>query len=139
MIGEDGLIKYKLVAIDTNIFIYHYSGNPSWVQLTEQVFNSLADDKIKAVTSSLTLAELLSFKTSDLKLKELFESFIITPNLTILPLDTTTALEAARIRRQYGFRLPDSVQLATALTAKAQAFITNDKNLRSFREIPVIK
>lgn len=33
-------------------------------------------------------------------------------------IDHNLALEAAEIRRGYGFRLPDAIQLATALSAK---------------------
>ena len=52
--------------------------------------------------------------------------------------DRTITVEAARIRREYGFRLPDSIQLATALFGKANALITNDERLKKFKELKVI-
>ena len=45
---------------------------------------------------------------------------------------------AAEVRREYGFRLPDSIQLATALHSKSQAFVTNDRRLKKFKELPAI-
>lgn len=36
------------------------------------------------------------------------------------------------------FRLPDSIQLATAKLNKAKAFITNDERLKSFKELKVV-
>ena len=63
--------------------------------------------------------------------------FLETPNLKIKNLDSEIAIEAARIRRKYGFQTPDAIELATAVVAKADAFITNDKRLMKFNEIKV--
>ena len=60
------------------------------------------------------------------------------PNLNIIDVDYKIALEAARIKREYKFRLPDSIQLATALIGKAQAFVTNDQRLKKFQELPIV-
>jgi predicted nucleic acid-binding protein len=60
------------------------------------------------------------------------------PNLTDLEDNMAISLEAARIRREYGLRLPDATQLATAIYAKAKAFITNDHRLKQFKEIKII-
>ncbi|OGE64802.1 hypothetical protein A3I48_01575 [Candidatus Daviesbacteria bacterium RIFCSPLOWO2_02_FULL_36_7] len=58
--------------------------------------------------------------------------------MEIYQVDEKIAVESARIRRKYSFRLLDSIQLATALYAKAQAFITNDDRLKKFKELKVI-
>lgn len=52
--------------------------------------------------------------------------------------DRDVAREAAAIRRKYGFRLLDAVQLATAKLNKAQIFVSNDKGLQKFKELKVI-
>lgn len=63
--------------------------------------------------------------------------FLSMPSLTLEKVDLETAREAAKIRRKYKFRLADSVQIATALQAKVQTFITNDRRLKPFRELPI--
>lgn len=52
------------------------------------------------------------------------------PGLGILPVSADIAQEAARIRAATGVRLPDAVQLASAIAAGADAFLTNDRRLQ---------
>lgn len=136
--GTKTLGKFKLIGLDTNIFIYHLHQNPQFTSFTDTIFNTLAENKITAVTSLITLIELLSFNAPSSKLKELEENFKTTPNLTILDVDHKIAIEAARIRREEGFRLPDAIQLATAMQSKTQAFVTNDQKLKNFKKLQII-
>lgn len=128
----------RIIALDTNIFTYYLNKQSSFYYQAEQIFRTIAHKQQQAVTSILTLTELLSFKASDLMLEKLEQELLLIPNLKIVDVDRSIGKEAARIRRQYGFRLPDCLQLATAKQAKAQAFITNDKKLKRFRELEVL-
>ena len=98
----------------------------------------LSTDKLKAVTSFITLTEILSVKASPAKIKELEKLFLDTPNLSTFEVNQEIAVNAAKIRRKYGFRLPDAIQLATAKLNKAKAFISNDERLKRFKELNVI-
>lgn len=138
MNGNINLKQIKKVALDTNIFIYYYHQYPEFIAFADKVFTLLVENKLKAVTSLITLTELLSLQAPDDKIKDLEDSFLSTPNLSIIPFDQKIAEDAARIRRVYGFRLPDAIQLASALEAQAQAFITNDQNLQKFKKIKVL-
>lgn len=89
------------------------------------------------VTSILTFTELLSYKANQAAIERLKSDFLSTPNMTIVQVDMKIAEDAARIRRKYGFRLPDAIQLATALDSQTQTFLTNDKRLKVFKELPV--
>ena len=60
------------------------------------------------------------------------------PNLEFISIDHRLALEASRIRRKYGFRLPDSIYLATAIFGKADAFVTNEEKLKKFKDLKII-
>lgn len=90
------------------------------------------------ITSVLTLVELLSFKAKEQALEKLESELLLVSNLSIIDVSPNIAKETARIRREYGFRLPDATQLATAKLNKVQAFITNDKRLKKFKELQVI-
>ena len=86
----------------------------------------------------LTLTELLSFQASAAVLARLETAFFSIPDLKIVEVHRRVATESTRIRRTYGFRLPDAIHLATAKIQKAQSFVTNDNRLRAFKEIPLL-
>lgn len=132
------LKKFKLIGLDTNIFSYHFHNHPHFVRFTDIVFNNFNQDQAKGITSIITLTELLSAKVSPSKLKILQQAFQTTPNLTVSEVNHDIALEAAKIRRKYNFRVPDSIQLATAKLGKAKAFITNDQRLKVFKGLKII-
>lgn len=133
-----GITKFKLVALDSNIFIYYFETNPNFVGTIDLIFKKLAANKLQAVTSMISLIESLSYPSPPDVLKGIMESFQIIPNLQVLEVNKEIALKAAEIRRKYKFKLPDSVQIATAISAKAQVFITNDYRLKSFKRLKII-
>ena len=45
---------------------------------------------------------------------------------------------AARLRAKYNIRTPDALQIATAITANAEIFLTNDQALKKISEIKVM-
>lgn len=131
--------KFKLAALDTNIFIYYFEQNISFGTKAKLIFDNLSSNKLKACTNITSLAEIISSpKLTDAAVKETRRLFFSIPNLEIYQVDEKIAIESARIRRKYSFRLLDTIQLATALNAKARVFITNDENLKKFKELKVI-
>ncbi len=130
-------MKNKTLALDSNIFIYHFEEHPEYIAHTSQIFQELINASAHGLTSTISLIETLSYPAPPDLLMKIKERFKILPNLTIFDVTEEIAIEAAKIRRTYGFRLPDSVQLATAVTKKANTFITNDTRLKKFKEIKV--
>lgn len=133
------LKKLKLIALDSNVFIYYFEENPKFGSASKKIFNALSVKILRGITSILSLAELLSKKDLPENIaSQVEEDFFEIPNLSILEVNREIAATAARIRRKYGFRLPDSIQLATAKLNKARAFISNDEKLKRFKELKVI-
>ena len=133
-----GIGKYRLVALDSNIFIYHFEDNQEFKLPVDLIYQGLIKTTIRAVTSVVSVIEALSYPMPDVVVKEIEEAFKNTPNLQILDVNYEIAREAAKIRRKYRtLRLPDAVQLASASFAHAQVFITNDKRLKLFKRLPV--
>lgn len=131
--------KYKIFALDTNTFIYYFENDVKFGQQAKSIFENLSCSRLKAVTSITSLAELLSSpKLTDEAVRETKKLFLSVPNLEIYGLDENIAIKSAEIRREYGFRLLDAIQLATALFSKAEAFITNDYRLKSFKKLKII-
>ena len=60
-------------------------------------------------------------------------------DISVYPVDYETARKAAWIRAMYDhFKAMDSLQLAAACVHNCQLFITNDRQLRQFRELKCI-
>ncbi len=61
--GERGLLKslarHKLVGIDTSPFIYHLEKDPEYSKLTLRLLEEVENGSLKALTSTLTLMEVL--------------------------------------------------------------------------------
>lgn len=133
-----GIGRFKRIALDSNIFIYYFENNPQFINKTSGIFEKLSKNRLQAVTSVISIIESLSYPLTVPVIDGIKQGFATAPNLTVFEVSQEIAIEAARIRREYGLRLPDSVQLATALAGKAQAFITNDDHLKSFKEVKII-
>ena len=133
------LVKYDRVAIDSAIFVYFLENVAEFGDLVNPLFTSISKGSTQGITSIISLLELLSSpKLTPSIVRELKESFKKLPNLKVFPVDEDIALQAAEIRRKYGFKTPDAIQLATAKIARAKAFITNDKKLLPFKALKII-
>jgi predicted nucleic acid-binding protein len=131
----------KKIALDTNLFIYVFEQHPEFGEKAKAVLKQIEDGFVKAIASSVSLAEILvkpireGNLTLEKQYKLLFSHF---PNLTILPIDNMVAERAAYLRGKYNIKTPDALIVATALVANADLFITNDQRLEIVKEIKCI-
>ena len=126
------LARFSKVALDSSILIYHLEDVEPYSDLTEAAFAAIAAGSLVAVLSTLSVTELLvqPFAEEQTGRVEAFERFILSlPNTQLIPPSYAAAKEAARLRARYKIRTPDALLLATALTEKAEAFLTNDSRL----------
>ena len=138
---EELNLKGKIIGLDTMVFIYHFQENQIYSPLTFSIFDSLEKGNFNAVTSILTLLEILvkpkrennSILTERYKI--LFETF---PNLQMKELNENIADIASSLRANYNINTPDAIQVATSLEAHADIFITNDTSLKKVTEIKVM-
>lgn len=131
--------NFKFVALDTNVFIYYFEGDKTFGKKAKLIFDQLTEKRLKAVVNITALAEILSSPNLHEKaVKETKKLFLSVPSLEIYHVDENITLESTRIRRKYNFRLFDAIQLATAIIAHADVFITNDKKLLRCKEIKVL-
>ena len=133
-LGE--LKRLRKVALDSSILIYHLEDVEPYAELTEAVFAAIAEGSPLAVLSTLSVTELLiqPFMEGRRDRLAVLERFILSlPNTRLIPPDYRIAREAARLRAAYGVRTPDALLTATALSEKADAFVTNDARLRRLK------
>jgi predicted nucleic acid-binding protein len=123
------LRRHRRIALDTSVFIYQLEGNARYLALTDPVFSWLERAGHEAVTSTITMTELLvpSYRENDEYRVDSFYGLLSTyPNLRWIAPDLETADLAAKLRAQYRLRTPDALQAATAIRANVTAMITND-------------
>ena len=123
------LRRHRRIALDTSVFIYQLESNARYLALTDSVFSWVERTGHEAVTSTITMTELLvpSYRSNDEDRVDAFYGLLSTyPNLQWIAPDLETADLAAKLRAGYRLRTPDALQAATALRAKATGLITND-------------
>ncbi len=123
------LRRHRRIALDTSVFIYQLEANARYLALTDSVFAWVERSGHEAVTSTITMTELLvpSYRDKDEHRVDAFYGLLSTyPNLQWIAPDLETADLAAKLRAGYRLRTPDALQAATALRAQATGLITND-------------
>jgi predicted nucleic acid-binding protein len=123
------LRRHRLIALDTSVFIYQLESNARYLPLTDHIFSWLEGPHSKAVTSTITMTELLvqPYRESDDQRVDEFYGLLSTyPNLDWIAPNLEIADVAARLRALHRLQTPDALQAATAEHAGATGFITND-------------
>jgi predicted nucleic acid-binding protein len=111
------------------VFIYQLQANSRYVAMTDEIFSWLERVDSSAVTSTITMTELLvqPYRDADRELADLFQGLLSTyPNLTWVAPSLDIADLAAQFRAAHRLKTPDALQAATAVSAQATGLITND-------------
>ncbi|GBC86430.1 hypothetical protein HRbin12_00419 [bacterium HR12] len=135
------LREARVLYLDTAPLIYAIEDHPTFGPVVGQVLEAVDVGRVRAVSSTLALAEILvqPYRRGRADLVARYREILAgSPNLQLLALDDRIAAEAARIRASLDIRLPDAAHLATAVVAGADTFVTNDVRLRPFREVRVV-
>ncbi len=123
------LRRHRRVALDTSVFIYQLEANARYLPLTDHIFSWLERADSRAVTSTITMTELLvqPYRDSGEQRVDEFYALLSTyPNLEWIAPNLEIADLAARLRATHRLKTPDALQAATAAHAGATALITND-------------
>lgn len=123
------LRRHRRIALDTSVFIYHLEPNPKYLAQTDAIFSWLERSESKAITSTITMTELLvlPYRKGDEQQANDFYGLLSTyPNLDWIAPNLEIAEIAARIRARYRLQTPDALQAATAVHSQATGLITND-------------
>jgi len=123
------LRRHRRLALDASIFIYELEANPRYIDLTDLVFEWLERPGRAAVTSTVTMTELLvqPYKEHDQsRVAQFFALLSSYPNLEWIAPDLEIADTAARLRALHRLRTPDAILAATAIRGAATGFVTND-------------
>jgi predicted nucleic acid-binding protein len=136
---EEALRGVKRLFLDTAPVVYFVEQNPEFITRVEPIFARLDLDLI-GVVSAVTLAECLVFpiKRGLRDLEQAFEEVVNSERVEFIDTNRKIAKLTAVIRAKYNFHLPDSMQIATAISSNCDAFLTNDIALNKVTEIRAI-
>lgn len=131
----------RKVYFDTNLFIYVLNGTPGFSAVGVQWLDACAQGVIQGITGDLTLAELLvqPLRLNDAAAVAAVRALLIDDGaITLLGHDRATFESAATLRARHGLKMPDALQLATALQAGAACLVSNDQQFPALAEIECV-
>jgi predicted nucleic acid-binding protein len=136
-----GLGESPVLVVDTAPIIYWLEGHPRLAERFAPVFGAAESGAASIVISTLTLAEVLAGPLragNELLTAQYREALTRSLGWQVVPLDVDTAVQAARVRSAYRLRLPDAIQVATAIRTGAAALVAHDRALRRVRGLKVV-
>ena len=124
------------VYFDTTPIIYAVEKTPQYVATVD---NWLLRTDVVPITSDLAWLEcrVMPLRQQNQRLLRSYERFFVGAFHEVIPLSREVIDLAAMIRAEYGFKTPDALHLAAAVTDSCDMVLTNDRQLRQFREIAV--
>lgn len=129
------------LGFDTSPVIYFIEATARYDALVTEIFQRVSNGIPEGITSVITLTEVLihPLRRGDAALQRQYGDLLINAaNFQALPIDIKTATSAAHLRARYNLRTPDALQVATALAADCDAFLTNDSALQRVSELRVL-
>ena len=133
--------RHQKIGIDTSVFIFEVEANPKYVELVHPIFQWMEKPASQAVTSTVTILELLvqPYRRADLDTVNKFYALLSThPNLRWVELTLPVADAAAGLRAEFNLKTPDAIQVASALALQATGFISNDPAFKRLEKLDIL-
>ena len=121
------------IMVDSAPIIYFLENHAELASRYAPIFERAESDDREIVISTVTLAEVLTgpLRAGHENLAEKYRSALLATAGQFVELSPAIAVRAARIRVRSRLRLPDAVQMATALETACTAFVTHDRDFWS--------
>ena len=127
-------LRGKRVYFDANIFIYLVEGFRELEAQLETIRASILNAECIVFTSELTLAEVLvaPFQLGNAELVTNNRNFIEASGaFTLLPTTRETYIRASLYRAKFNMKTPDAIHMASAVEARCEVFVSNDKGIKA--------
>lgn len=131
------------IYVDTNVFVKAFESTGASSDHAWHILDAVTDGRIRAVTSELTLAELLPkpLELGSKLLVDLYSGLIKTEgNLLVVPVSKMILIGSAHLRAVHApTRLPDAIHIATALESGCIAMVSDDLRLRTPQSLHLVR
>lgn len=128
----------ELLLVDTAPLIYHLGGHAQFAPRFAGLFEAAAQGDLRIALSTTALAEVLTSPYAKKREALARKTLLALREFEIVPMSEAIAVQAARLRARYRLRLPDAIQLASALEVKAWALVTHDRDFSKIEDIQVL-
>ena len=137
-IGIESLDEGSLVLVDTAPIIYVLEGHARFASRFEPLFARHAAGSLRLAVSTVTLSEVMAgpLAAGEEAIARRYRAAL--ESWGVVDLTSDIAEQAARVRARYRLKLPDAVQLATALAINADALVTHDRGFGQVRGIRIL-
>lgn len=127
-----------LLLVDSAPIIYTLEGNARFAGRFAPMFERHAQGELVLAVTTITLAEVLAgpLRAGEEALARRYRAVL--EAWQVIDLTSDIAESAARLRGTYGLKLPDAIQLASALAINAEALVTHDRDFGAVRGIRVL-
>jgi len=141
MKAAEALVDVQRVFMDSAPLIYFVERFPEYVDRVRDLFQWVREAHLTMATSVVTLTEVLTkpVQAGDTGLIQTYREMLFeSRNLILLPITASMAERAAELRANYRLKTPDALQIAAALQAGCEGFVTNDRQLQRVKELRVV-
>lgn len=135
------LSQIDTLFLDSAPVIYFVEEKEPFFSRVRPIFDQIDGGRITAISSPITLAECLfyPYKQHNEELAEAFNRHLVYgAHVRFIQTTAVIADLSARLRAKYHLGFADGLQVATAVYANCDAFLTNDKQLSRIQELQVI-
>jgi predicted nucleic acid-binding protein len=129
-----------VIYLDANLFICALEGLPPFAAKLAALFQRFDRGELGAVTSELTLAEVLvkPIRDNNTALRDQYDRLVrASPALTVVSV-TREILVAAATPRDLLAQTPDAIHAATSISAKCTTHLTNDHRFTTIPKLAVM-
>jgi len=133
-----GLPEHPLLLLDSAPIIYLLEDHPKFASRFQPLFDAHSAGAMRFAVTTITIAEVLSgpLRAGDdvlvRRYRRLLESW------QAIPLDADIAESAASVRVATNLKLPDAIQVASALAVHADALVTHDRDFSGVQSLRII-
>ncbi len=139
---SDRLAGLSSLYLDSNIFIYFIEDRGPLRKVASEIIFDTQQRGVQLVTSELALAECLhgAYRQHNEKLAELYVDMLAGDDMFHLVSPSPSILRmSAKLAAKFSTKLLDAIHVATAMESKCDAFVTNDRGIRTPDELKVIQ
>jgi predicted nucleic acid-binding protein len=129
------------ICLDTTPIIYFIEKDQRYLSIISPLFNEIEKGGIEAITSTITLLEVLThpFRNDNEMLANKYRDILLNSNgLTTYEILHEVSEKAARLRANHSIKTPDAIQIAVGIIFGAEHFVTNDSNLKKIRDMNIL-
>lgn len=137
---KEALAGVTRLYLDTAPAIYLVERNPQFFDQVCEIFKRIDEGQLTVVASPITLAECLvgAYRNSQTEVAANFVQLLTQEAVDFVQISGAIGDLAAQLRVKHNLKLIDAFQIAVALEAGCEAFLTNDAQLQKVPDLRIL-